>query len=70
MNTKTLFVNNHRMEIPNYVYDSPYDGYSGDLSMSLLGIEHDTTQPVWTLSSNEQLPATILSVTIEGWYLI
>ena len=70
MNTKTLFVNNHRMEIPNYVYDSPYDGYSGDLSMNLLGIEHDTTQPVWTLSSNEQLPATILSVTIEGWYLI
>ena len=70
MNTKTLFVNNYRMEIPNSAYDLNSDGYSGDLSMNLQGIQYDTMQPVWSLSSNEQLPATILSVTIDGWYLI
>ena len=68
--TKSLFVNNYRMEIPNYIYDEDSDGYTGDLSMNLLGTQMDTMQPLWSVSSNEQLPATILSVTIEGNYLI
>lgn len=70
MNTKTLFVNNYRMEIPNTEYDVNSNGYNGDLSMNLLGFQYDTMQPLWTISSNEQLPATVLSVTIDGWYLI
>ena len=70
MNTKTLFVNNHRMEIPNYAYDENHDGYSGDLYMNLFGTQFDTMKPLWTISSNEQLPATILSVTMDGWYLM
>lgn len=70
MNTKTLFVNNYRLEIPNYVYDENVDGYTGDLSMNLLGTQQDTIEPLWTLSSSEQLPATILSVTTEGQYSI
>lgn len=68
--TKTLFVNDYRMEIPNYIYDESNDGFSGDLSMNLLGTQIDTMQPLWSVSSNEQLPATILSVTTEGNYLI
>ena len=70
MDTKTLFVNNYRMEIPNSEYDVNNNGYSGDLSMNLLGFQYDTMQPLWTVSSNEQLPATVLSVTIDGWYSI
>jgi len=70
MNTKTLFVNGYRMEIPEYAYADGSLGYCGDLSMNLLGSEHDTMQPLWTISSSEQLPVTILSVTIDGSYNI
>lgn len=70
LNTKTLFVNGYRMEIPNYAYNPDNNGYTGDLSMNLLGTQFDTTEPLWSVSSSEQLPATILSVTAEGQYLI
>ena len=68
--TKTVFINGRRLEIPNDAYDASSPGYSGDLSMNLLGVHFDTMQPLWCVSSSEQLPATILSVTIDGWYLI
>lgn len=68
--TKTVFVNGNRITIPNDAYDIDCNGYSGDLSMNLLGVHFDTMQPLWSVSSNEQLPATILSVTVDGWYLI
>ncbi len=70
INTKTVFVNNHRIEIPNDVYDISSPGYNGDLSFNLLGYKFDTMKPLWTLSSDDQLNATILSVTVDGWYLI
>lgn len=70
INTKSLYVNGHRMEIPNDVFDNGSSGYSGDLSINLLGTETDTLQPMWTITSNEQLPATILSVTIDGTYVL
>ena len=69
-NTKTAFVNGYRLDIPNDVYDADSDGFNGDLSVNLLGFTNDTMKPLWTISSNEQLPACILSVTIDGWYLI
>ena len=70
IDTKTVFINGYRVEIPNDVYEADNPGYSGDLSLNLLGIQIDTMKPLWTLSSNEQLNATILSVTVDGWYLI
>ena len=70
IDTKTLFLNNHRVELPNSIYENGNPGYSGDLTVNLLGTENDTMRPLWTISSAEQLPATILSVTIDGWYLI
>ncbi len=70
INTKTLYVNGHRMDMPNSVYDNDNPGYTGDLTINLLGTENDTLKPLWTISSNEQLPATVLSVTVDGWYLI
>lgn len=68
--TKTLFVNGYRMEIPDYVYSDDCSGFNGDLSMNLLGTEMNTMNPLWVLSSDEQLPATILSVSVEGLYEI
>ena len=68
--TKTVFINNYRVEIPNSVYEANALGYDGDLSMNLLGSQINTMEPLWTLSSDEQLGATILSVTVDGWYLI
>lgn len=68
--TKSVFINGYRCEIPNDVYENGHIGYSGDLSMNLLGTQRDTMQPLWTISSNEQLPATILSVTVDGWYQV
>lgn len=66
--TKTIFINGYRAEIPNSVYDNEHIGYSGDLSMNLLGIQRDTMKPLWNISSSEQLSATILSVSVDGWY--
>jgi len=69
-NTKTLFANGCRIELPNYIYEENHAGYTGDLSVNLLGTEHQTMQSLWSVSSNEQLPATILSVSVDGWYQI
>jgi len=70
INTKTLYVNGYRMDIPNSAYSDESSGYSGDLTINLFGTETETMRPLWTISSNEQLPATILSVTVDGWYSI
>ena len=70
LDTKTVFINNYRAEIPNNVYEIDSPGYNGDLSMNLLGMQINTMEPLWTVSSEEQLSATILSVTVDGWYLI
>ena len=70
INTKTLFVNGERVKIPNYVYDDNHPGFCGDLSINLLGGQNNVMEPLWTISSSEQLPATILSVTIDGTYSI
>ena len=70
INTKTLFVNGYRVEIPNDAFADNSSGYSGDLSINLLGTDNDTLKPLWTISSSEQLPATILSVTTDGTYVI
>lgn len=68
--TKTLFINGNRMELPNYIYDEDNNGYTGDVSMNLLGTQIETMNPLWSISSSEQLPATILSVTTDGTYVI
>ena len=69
-NTKTLFINEKRLEIPNWVYADDNPGYNGDLYVNMLGTENETMKPLWSVSSIEQLPATILSVSVDGWYAI
>ncbi|HNY25438.1 MAG TPA: hypothetical protein PKJ33_02740 [Alphaproteobacteria bacterium] len=68
--TKSLFINDFRVTLPNEVYEEGSTGYSGDVSINLLGSTIYTIQPLWKMESSESLPATILSVTMNGWYQI
>ena len=70
LNTKTLFINGTRVEFPNEIYASDSNGYTGDVSVNLLGTQHNGTVAPWVISSDEQFPATILSVSMSGSYMI
>ncbi|MDR1361194.1 MAG: hypothetical protein LBJ18_02695 [Rickettsiales bacterium] len=67
LNTSAVFINGLRAPIPNEFVET---GFSGDLSIPSLGTEGDTVKPLWKISGGESLPATVLSITTEGWYLI
>ena len=68
--SKTLYINGMRVSFPDSIYDSESQGYSGDVSVNLLGCQIDCINPPWTISSNEQLPTTVLSVEMRGNYII
>ena len=68
--TKTMFINNLRMEFPNEVYEADADGFSGDIEMNPLGTLRDMVDCPWEISSDDELPMTILSVTLYGRYQI
>lgn len=70
LNTKTLFINGTRVEFPNEIYVLDSNGYTGDVSVNLLGTHHNGTVAPWVISSDEQFPATILSVSMSGSYMI
>lgn len=70
LDTKTLFINNHRVTLPNEVYEDSSGGYTGDVDISLLGTERNCITSPWTISSTDNLPATVLSVTIYGYYTV
>lgn len=70
LSTKTLFINGVRAKLPNEVYEDGAPGYSGDISMNLLGSQRNCLNAPWTISSDEQLPTTVLSVGTYGYYVI
>lgn len=70
MNTKSAFINNMRVELPNEVYSPLNPGFSGDISMNMLGSQIDESTPAWTLHGSEPMPITVLSVTVYGQYEI
>ena len=65
-----MFINNLRMEFPNEVYEADADGFSGDIEMNPLGTLRDMVDCPWEISSDDELPMTILSVTLYGRYQI
>ena len=67
-NTKSLSINNHRIVLPNSVQSNDSAGYSGDVSVGLLGTTTDSIVPLWTLHGTDSKPVTILSVTTYGSY--
>ena len=68
LNTKSLFINGSRITLPNEIYENGTDGYSGDVSIETLGTSRECINAPWKIHGNEQLPATILSVTVFGNY--
>ena len=70
LDTKTLFINGMRAPFPDNIYDAAVPGYSGDVSVNILGTQQNCITAPWTISSNEQLPTTILSVGVYGNYTI
>lgn len=70
LDTKSLFINGSRVRLPNSVYADGAPGYSGDVSINVLGTRGDTISPMWRLHGSEPYNATILSVTMHGWYSI
>ena len=70
LDTKSISINNHRITLPNEIYASGAPGFSGDVSINLLGTTRDCASPTWTIHGKENYPATILSVSIYGWYSV
>ena len=70
LNTKTLFINDARASLPNEIYADDAPGYTGDVSVNLLGMQRNCINAPWKISSSEQLPSTILSVSIYGYYIV
>ncbi len=68
--TKTLFINDERVVFPNEVYDNDSLGFSGDMSINVLGTSQDLIDAPWKISTADNLPLKILSVTIYGRYQI
>ncbi|MBR2412059.1 MAG: hypothetical protein IKB10_00115 [Alphaproteobacteria bacterium] len=70
MNTKFININDMRVALPNDIYDVNQPGFSGDVSINCLGTHPDSSVPVWTISSTEPYPLTVLSVGVHGWYTV
>ncbi|MBQ8729075.1 MAG: hypothetical protein IJY77_02150, partial [Alphaproteobacteria bacterium] len=70
IDTKSLYINNHRISFPNEVYSADALGYSGDVALNLLGTTHNCVQPTWTIHGSEPYPTTVLSITLHGWYSV
>lgn len=70
LNTKSLFINGQRAGFPNAIYADGAPGYDGDVTLNMLGTTLDVMSPIWYVGGTESFPATILSITVNGWYLI
>ena len=70
MDTKSLFINNHRITLPNEIYSPSAPGYTGDVSINILGTSVFGDTPIWTIHGTDAYPATILSVSMYGWYSV
>ena len=70
LNTKSISINNHQISLPNEIYAPDHRGFSGDVSVWLLGTTNDCVAPTWTIHGNKDYPTTVLSVSLHGWYSV
>ncbi len=70
LKTKSLFINNMRVELPNDIYDINSPGFSGDVAINLLGTKYDCIAAPWTIHGDEAFPVTVLSITMYGRYTV
>ena len=68
LNTKSLFINDKRVNLPNEIYAAGAPGFSGDVSLSQLGTSHDCIDSPWKIHGCDALPATVLSISMYGNY--
>lgn len=68
--SKTLFINNWRAELPNEIYADGADGFSGDVSLNTVGVCRSMVDAPWEISTTDAMPMTILGITIYGRYQI
>lgn len=68
--SKTLFINNKRAVFPNEIYADGAEGFTGDISMNILGTICDMTESPWQISTSDALPLMVLSITLYGRYQI
>lgn len=68
LNTKSLFINGARITLPNDVYSDDAPGFSGDVSLGVFGTGRECINAPWRIHGTDQLPATILSVSVFGNY--
>jgi hypothetical protein len=69
-NSKTLFINNWRAELPTEIYADGAIGYSGDVSLNTVGTCRPIVDAPWEISTTDAMPMTVLGVTIYGRYQI
>lgn len=70
LDTKSLFINGERVQLPNDIYASDAPGFTGDVSVNQLGTTHSFTTPMWQIQGSDSLPVTVLSVTVRGFYTV
>lgn len=70
IDTKSIYINNHRISLPNEIYSPTSSGYTGDVSINLLGTNENFMSPVWKIHGTDACPTTIISVTLYGSYII
>lgn len=68
--TKTLVINAVRAVLPNEIYDADHAGFSGDVTVNILGTNSDFMESLWSVSTTDAMPIEILSITIYGRYQI
>ncbi len=69
-NSKTIFINNWRAELPNEIYADGADGYSGDVSLNTIGTCRPMIDAPWEISTTDAMPMAVLGITIYGKYQI
>ncbi len=70
LNTKSISINQNYIKLPNEIFSNNNPGFTGDVSVNLLGSIYNTATPTWTIHSADALPATVLSVSISGTYSV
>ncbi len=70
LDTKAMFINGQRINLPNSIYADGAPGYSGDVSISQLGTQRDSIFVPWSVHGTDTQPVTVLSITIYGHYVV
>ena len=70
LNTKSVSINGARVSMPNEIYADEHIGFTGDVSVNVLGTTKTCIEPYWIIHGNEPQPITVLSVNVSGRYSV